>query len=186
MTHDDFLRHYLPAPTAADAAAGAASPAVAAAGAPAKLLTLGPALPTRGLPCPLCGHPVAPAQRPDSRCAACHSPLALPPGVGVGAAAWPGRRSAVRRDQSHVAMVHLGWPSAAEPVRWRDLSLGGLSFYIGRALAPGQRLRLIDSALEGVAEVVGCRRQGRLFAVHARLLSALPLQSTGVFISAEA
>ena len=82
--------------------------------------------------------------------------------------------------------MQVGWPSAPLPVRWRDLSLTGLSLYAPQPLAPGQRLRLSDSALEVVAQVVACRPQGRLHVVHARLLTALLLQTTGVFVSAQA
>ncbi len=146
--------------------------------------------------CPLCAQPFAGALRPDSRCTQCHSPLASLPGPGLQGQELPAhelpthhlpaRRGAVRRDQSHVALVHVGWPSPALPVRWRDLSLTGLSFYAPQPLPVGQRLRLIDSALEGVVEVVGCRAQGRVFTVHARLLTALLMQATGVFVSAQA
>ncbi len=143
------------------------------------------------LRCPLCTQPFAGSLRPDSRCTQCHSPLASLPGSGLQgqelpAHDQPARRGAVRRDQSHVALVHVGWPSPALPVRWRDLSLTGLSFYAPQPLAVGQRLRLIDSALEGVVEVVGCRAQGRVFTVHARLLTALLMQATGVFVSTQA
>jgi hypothetical protein len=136
--------------------------------------------------CALCGQLFSGLLRPDSRCANCHSPLAALPGPGEQGHELLGRRGAVRRDQSHVALVHLGWPSAALPVRWRDLSLTGLSFYAPQPIVSGQRLRLIDSAIEGVVEVVGCRAQGRVFTVHARLLTALLLQATGVFVSAQA
>lgn len=141
--------------------------------------------------CPLCAHQLGRPLRPDSRCTQCHSPLASLPGPGLQghelpAHHLPARRGAVRRDQGHVATVHVGWPSPALPVRWRDLSLTGLSFYAPQPLPIGQRLRLIDSALEGVVEVVGCRAQGRVFTVHARLLTALLLQATGVFVSAQA
>ena len=136
--------------------------------------------------CPLCAHPVARSDRPDSRCPHCQSPLAqLPEPTHAGQELF-GRRGAVRRHQDHVAQVHLGWPSPALPVRWRDLSLSGLSFYAARPVAVGQRLRLIDSALEGVIEVVHCRAQGRVHTVHARWLSGLLLQTTGVFVSARA
>lgn len=145
---------------------------------------LGLALPDQR--CALCQHPVLASPRADDRCPACHSPLAALPGPEASAPGLVGRRSAVRRDQSHVALLHVGWPSTPLPVRWRDLSLTGLSLYAPQALAAGQRLRLVDSALEGVAEVVGCRPQGRLHVVHARLLTALLLQSTGVFVSARA
>ena len=83
-------------------------------------------------------------------------------------------------------MVHVGWPAVAQPVRWRDLSLTGLSLYIVQALPVGTRLRLVDPALEVVVEVVGCRAQGRLHVVHSQLLTALLLQSTGVFMSTQA
>ena len=138
--------------------------------------------------CPLCRHPVVLSQRPDARCPACHSPLALLPEAD--SLVHPGqsgsRRAAVRRDQSHVALMHLGWPSPPLPVRWRDLSLTGLSLFAPQPLTPGQRLRLSDNVLEVVAEVVGCRPQGRLHVVHARLLTAVLLQATGVFVSAQA
>lgn len=136
--------------------------------------------------CPLCEHPVRAAHAPDARCPACQSPLALLPGPGAGAPDLPGRRGAVRRDQSHVALLHVGWPSPPVPVRWRDLSVTGLSLYVPRAMDKGQRLRVIDSALDAVAEVVGCRPQGRLYVVHARLLTLRLLQTTGVFVSARA
>ena len=136
--------------------------------------------------CALCQHPVVLTAQADARCPACHSPLAALPGHDHATHGMPGRRAAVRRDQSHVALMHIGWPSPPLPVRWRDLSLTGLSFYTTLALPPGQRLRLIDSALDGVAEVVRSRPQGRVQVVHARLLTALLLQATGVFVSATA
>lgn len=134
--------------------------------------------------CPLCRQASASPLRADSRCGNCHSPLATLAGAAPHGHELLGRRGAVRRNQNHVALVHVGWPSPTLPVRWRDLSLTGLSFYAPCSLPAGQRLRLIDSALEGVVEVVGCRAQGRVFTVHARLLTALLLQSTGVFVSA--
>lgn len=139
-----------------------------------------------GPTCPLCQQPVSGRIQPDSRCPACHSPLARLPGTSPQGHELLGRRGAVRRDQSHVALVHVGWPSPALPVRWRDLSLTGMSFYAPQPVLAGQRLRLIDSALEGVVQVVGCRAQGRVFTVHARLLTALLLRATGVFVSAQA
>ena len=136
--------------------------------------------------CPLCGHASSMAPRPDSRCTRCQAPLAALPEPGRQGHELLGRRDAVRRDQSHVAMLHIGWPSHPLPVRWRDLSLTGLSFYAPAPLAAGQRIHLIDSALEAVAQVVDSRPQGRVYTVHARLLSALLLQATGVFVAAQA
>ncbi len=137
--------------------------------------------------CPLCHHPVLACTRRDARCPACHSPLApLPDPGGQDPVGWGSRRGATRRDQSHVALLQVGWPSTPLAVRWRDLSLTGLSLYVPQPLPAGQRLRVLDSALELVAEVVGCRPQGRLQVVHARLLTALLLQATGVFVSTRA
>jgi hypothetical protein len=136
--------------------------------------------------CALCQHPVVLTAQPDARCPACHSPLGALPGHAGAAHGLLGRRGAVRRDQSHVALIHVGWPSPALAVRWRDLSLTGLSLYVPQPVPAGQRLRLIDSAIDGVAEVVRCRPQGRVQVLHARLLTAQLLQATGVFISTTA
>ena len=136
--------------------------------------------------CPLCQHPTGWLLRPDSRCAQCQSPLAALPGPGQQGQEGLGRRGAVRRDQGHVLLMQVGWPAATQAVRWRDLSLTGLSLFVPQPLAAGTRLRLIDPALEAVAEVVRCRAQGRVQVVHAQLLTALLLQSTGVFMSTTA
>lgn len=136
--------------------------------------------------CALCGHAAMPDPRPDARCLRCNAPLAALPLPGSPGHELLGRRGAIRRAQGHVAMLRIGWPSPELPVRWRDLSLTGLSVFTPRPIAPGQRIHISDQALEAVAEVVACRPQGRLFTVHARLVTALLLQSTGVFMSAEA
>lgn len=143
--------------------------------------------PLPGRPCPLCGLPGPHHPRPDSRCTRCHAPLAALPVPGSQAHELLGRRGAVRRDRQHVASLQVGWPGQPVPVRWRDLSLTGLSLYTPRTLAPGQRVHLIDAALEAVAEVVDCRRaQGPWHLMHGRLVSAMLLQPTGVFVSAQA
>jgi hypothetical protein len=136
--------------------------------------------------CALCQHPVVLTAQADARCPACHSPLGALPGHDSAAFDLLGRRGAVRRDQSHVALIHVGWPSSPVAVRWRDLSLTGLSLYVPFPVPAGARLRLIDSAIDGVAEVVRCRPQGRVQVLHARLLTAQLLQATGVFISTTA
>ena len=141
--------------------------------------------------CALCGAAGPAARRQDSRCARCSSPLApalLPSQLGADRveAGALGRRGALRRDQSHAALVQTDWPAPPEPMRWLDLSLTGLSFVCHREMAPRQTLRVIDEALEAVAEVVACRREGPLYLIHARLLTVLFLRSSGVFVSASA
>lgn len=140
-----------------------------------------------GRPCPLCALPGPHHPRPDSRCTRCHAPLAALPVPGTQAHELLGRRGAVRRDRQHVASLQVGWPGQPVPVRWRDLSLTGLSLYTPSALQPGQRVHLIDGALEAVAEVVNSQRaQGAWHLMHGRMVSAMLLQPTGVFISAQA
>ena len=134
--------------------------------------------------CALCGHPGVVARHPDSRCSRCGSPLAaaLVPGEAEGS----GRRAAVRRDRRHAALVQVGWPAPLEPIRWHDLSLSGLSFVGNAPIAPGTAVRVFDEALEAVAEVVACERDGNLHLVRARVLTVLFLRSRGVFVSASA
>ncbi|MDT7836405.1 DnaJ domain-containing protein [Aquabacterium sp. OR-4] len=140
-----------------------------------------------GRPCPLCSLAGSVQPRPDSRCSRCHAPLAALPVPGSQAHELLGRRGAVRRDRHHVASLQVGWPGQPVAVRWRDLSLTGLSLYTPAALAVGQRVHLIDGALEAVAEVVESHRaQGPWHLMHGRLISAMLLQATGVFVSAQA
>lgn len=141
------------------------------------------ALPTRQW-CALCGHQALAARHQDSRCPRCGAPLA--PALAGGDAAASGRRAAVRRDRRHAALVQVGWPAPLEPMRWHDLSLSGLSFVGNSPIAPGAAVRVIDDALEAVAEVVSCERDGSLFRVRARVLTVLFLRSRGVFVSASA
>lgn len=151
------------------------------------MASLAPGPAQAGRPCPLCALPGPHHPRPDSRCTRCHAPLAALPVPGSQAHELLGRRGAVRRDRQHVASLQVGWPGQPVPVRWRDLSLTGLSLYTPAALTPGQRVHLIDGALEAVAEVVDSHRaQGPWHLMHGRLISAMLLQPTGVFVSARA
>lgn len=136
--------------------------------------------------CLLCGSTGPPAVRADSCCATCGSPLASPPEPDRRAPEPYGRRSALRRWRDHVASLQLGWPSTPFPVRWRDLSLTGLSVLAERPVPPGRTIRVSDAGIDLLAEVVDCRPIGRLHTVHARLLRARFLQTSGVFVSARA
>ncbi len=175
--------HGVPTVTTPSSAGGSVAKMTRAAPAPAAPVAARRIAPAY---CPLCGHAATGVLRVDSRCTRCEAPLAPLPETGRAGHELFGRRDAVRRDQSHVATLRVGFPATPVPVRWRDLSLSGLSLYATTPLAPGTRIHVIDSALETVAEVVRSRPQGQLHVVHARLLSALLLQATGVFVSAQA
>ncbi|MGH8075734.1 MAG: J domain-containing protein [Lysobacter sp.] len=136
--------------------------------------------------CPIC-RAALPAQiRPDTRCARCDAPLAAPPRWDVAANVLFGRRGSARRDRSQLATMSIGWPAVHQPVRWRDISLTGLSVHTQHALPPLQMVRIVCPALDVVAQVVSCRRSGKSFTVHARLVSVIFTQTTGVFVSEKA
>ena len=125
--------------------------------------------------CPLCQHPVVLTARPDARCPACHSPLAALPGPEASALDLLGRRGAVRRDQSHVALLHVGWPSQAMAVRWRDLSLTGLSLYTPVPIAPVGPIAAIASPAGASMKEIVRQAQAEL----ERGLIAAAIEETG-------
>jgi hypothetical protein len=136
--------------------------------------------------CLLCGCGGPPQVLPDSSCAGCGSPLAEPPLLAQAAADARGRRSVLRRARDHLASMHIGWPSPAYAVRWRDLSLAGLSIVAERAVDIGVVIRVSDAGVDALAQVVECRHQGPLRSIHARLLRVRFIQSNGVFFSVKA
>jgi hypothetical protein len=136
--------------------------------------------------CPVCRFPLPQPIHLDTRCIHCDAPLASLPANDAAAHELFGRRGSVRRDRTQVATMFVGWPSTRMPVRWRDLSLTGLSVYSAQPVAVGQTVRVVDSALDVVARVVSCRASGRAWSVHGRLLTAIFTQTAGVFVSAKA
>ena len=120
--------------------------------------------------CLLCGSGSPPEVSPDSSCANCGSPLAEPPLLERTAPEAPGRRMALRRGRDHLATMQVGWPSPAFAVRWRDLSLSGLSIIAERTVDIGVVIRVSDPGVDALAQVVECRHQGALRSIHARLL----------------
>jgi hypothetical protein len=139
-----------------------------------------------GAACPVCRSPLPAQIHLDTRCIHCDAPLAALPANDVAAHELFGRRASVRRDRTQVATMFVGWPATRMPVRWRDLSLTGLSVYCAQPIAVHQTVRVVDAALEVVATVVSCRASGQAWTVHGRLLTALFTQTAGVFVSAKA
>ena len=134
--------------------------------------------------CLLCHSGGPPQVLPDSVCATCGSPLAAPPATDNRTSEMLGRRGALRRGRDHVALVYVGWPSLPTPVRWRDLSLTGLSVLSEMPMEVDQMIRVSDNGVNVLAQVVDCRPLDRLHTVHARLLRARFVQTSGVFLSA--
>lgn len=136
--------------------------------------------------CLLCGSGGPPQVLPDSCCASCGSPLAQPPLIDQATPEALGRRAALRRERDHLANMQVGWPSADYAVRWRDLSLTGLSIMAERSVDIGVVIRITDGGVDALAQVVECRHQGALRSIHARLLRVRFVQTSGVFFSAKA
>lgn len=160
----------------------AAKPAEAAAPPPAER----PAHQARAGGCPLCRAELPARIEPATRCTTCGSPLAPAPQTAPGGPETGDRRATLRRDKSHAATLHVGWPSPGVAVRWRDLSLTGLSVYAPEPVALRQPIRVADLALEAVGLVVSCRSSGRVYSVHAKIVTLIFLQSAGTFVSARA
>lgn len=136
--------------------------------------------------CLLCGSGGPPQVLHDSCCASCGSPLAQPPLIDQATPEALGRRAALRRERDHLANLQVGWPSPDYAVRWRDLSLSGLSIMAERAVDIGVVIRVTDGGVDALAQVVECRHQGALRSIHARLLRVRFVQTSGVFCSVKA
>ena len=136
--------------------------------------------------CPVCHTPLPARIDLDTRCLHCDAPLASLPANDAAARELFGRRGSARRDRTQVATMLVGWPATRMAVRWRDLSLTGLSVYSAHPVGAQQVVRVVDDALDCVARVVSCRPSGQAWTVHARLLTALFTQTSGVFVSARA
>ena len=136
--------------------------------------------------CLLCGCGGPPRVLPDSCCATCGSPLSEPPTVNEQIQDMEGRRGAPRRGRDHLAVLRIGWPSSSMPVRWRDLSMTGLSLLAERMIDIDEVIRVTDSGIDALAQVVECRHHGRLHSVHALLLRVRYLQTSGMFVSTKA
>ena len=97
---------------------------------------------------------------------------------------------AIAREQriwrDHLATMQVGWPSPEFAVRWRDLSLCGLSVIAERAVDIDVVIRIRDAGVDALAQVIECRHQGSLRSIHARLLRVRFVQTNGVFFSVKA
>jgi hypothetical protein len=135
--------------------------------------------------CPFCRQPVAAKQAPNACCSLCRAPLTPVRSPSVATAAGD-RRTMPRVNKSDWALLHVDARSEGIDVRLRDLSLGGISFYSGVELPLHQRIRVVGTVLDVVADVVSCRRAGSVFTLHAGLVTARFRDRIGVFVSTSA
>jgi hypothetical protein len=132
--------------------------------------------------CPMCGH----AGSGASACDTCGAPLTPPPCLDEPSEAFAGRRGSPRVDRVETAV----WQPAPQQgggapmqVRMQDISFTGLSLDAMLAVPEGQIARLRAPNIDCVVEVVGCRREGSAWRVHARLLTMRLLKRAGAFVS---
>lgn len=136
--------------------------------------------------CPMCRAALPAAIRADTRCGRCLGPLADPPTPSARNRELFGRRDSPRRAKDDAAVVYPGWRAPAIGARLRDLSLTGISVHVGVAIPVDRAIRIVDPVIDAVAVVVSCRPAGKVYAIHARLLTAQFQQRSGVFVSATA
>lgn len=135
--------------------------------------------------CAMCGHPASGA----SACDACGAPLTPPPRLDDPTEAFAGRRASPRVDRVETVVWQPSpQQGGGEPVmqlRMQDISFTGLSLEAPLPVAEGQIARVRAPNIDCVVEVVGCRREGGSWRIHARLLTMRLLRRAGAFVSTE-
>lgn len=135
--------------------------------------------------CPLCKMAAPTVIGSSTRCTRCRAPLA-PVSHASDKQRVVERRSMPRVSKSDWALLYVDWPSDVIDVRMRDLSLDGISVYSGAEQPLDQTIRVAGAAFDVVATIVSCRRVGKVFTLHARLVTALFTAPTGGFVSTTA
>lgn len=135
--------------------------------------------------CPLCKMAAPTVINASTRCTRCRAPLA-PVSHASDKQRVIERRSMPRVSKTDWALLYVDWPSEVIDVRMRDLSLDGISVYSGAEQPLHQTIRVAGAAFDVVATIVSCRRVGKVFTLHARLVTALFTAPTGGFVSTTA
>jgi hypothetical protein len=116
-----------------------------------------------------------------TRCVRCHAPLTRAPSAGHPLN--KERRGMMRVSKSDWALMHAAWNTDGIDVRMRDLSLDGISVYVGAPLPVHRRVRIVGAPFDVVADIVSCRRVGNVYTLHAQLVTAIFAHDTGGFVS---
>jgi hypothetical protein len=120
----------------------------------------------------------------DARCHHCEAPIAPPIAVARGSHRdLIGRRRSHRIARNSVVALFTSWGAPAESGRLQDISLHGLRVLVTRRIPEGRQIRVSDSSMDAVAEVVACVRDGRHWTVHARVTHVALTRRTGAFVS---
>ena len=134
--------------------------------------------------CPFCRRGLPATVQVDSRCSGCDSPLFRRPNQDRGELL--GRRGSPRNARPMAATLRLPGTPGDHVARLRDLSLSGLCVESPVPAPERSAMRIVTAGFDGVAVVVGCRRQGSGWLLHGELLTLQLLRSQAVFVSAKA
>jgi hypothetical protein len=143
-----------------------------------------PAPPAGARGCPFCGAANAPTEQACQRCTA---PLARFQRAAPGVAGTGGveRRRLPRVSRADWGTMKLQWQGDTIDIRLRNLSLDGVSFYSGAALAAGGRVRVTAAAFDAVVDVIRCERSGAIFVVQGAFVT-VRFVAKGGFVHATA
>ncbi len=122
------------------------------------------------LTCPFCTRDT----RRGLRCRHCRAPLAAVSAPAPRRSTSGGeRRRLPRVSRADWVRLYRTPQGPGLSVRLRNLSFAGVGFFVGTALRPGQRMRLVGEAFDVVIDVLSCRAEGAVFGIRARIVTAL-------------
>lgn len=122
------------------------------------------------LTCPFCTRDT----RRGLRCRHCRAPLAAVSAPAPRRSTSGGeRRRLPRVSRADWVRLYRTPQGPGLSVRLRNLSFAGVGFFVGTALRPGQRMRLVGEAFDVVIDVLSCQAEGAVFGIRARIVTAL-------------
>lgn len=167
----------------ADAAAARTGAGAAARSAPPRQ---DPAAWRRACCCPMCRQALPAELRTDTRCSRCDAPLHPAPHPAATGRELFGRRATPRRTRGDDAALIVDWRGPGIGARLIDLSLGGAGLAAAVPVPTGTAVRVVTGALDAVAHVVACHRLQEHWRLRLQWLTARPLGTRGVYVSAVA
>jgi hypothetical protein len=136
--------------------------------------------------CPMCRQALPAELRGDTRCGRCDAPLSPSPHPTATGRELFGRRATPRRTRGDDAALIVDWRRPGIGARLIDLSLGGAGLAAAVPVPAGTAVRVVTGALDAVAHVVACHRLQEHWRLRLQWLTARPLGTRGVYVSAVA
>ena len=134
--------------------------------------------------CVFCKTPISGPVRADSRCSRCNSPLVhgRRPEAAPGRELF-GRRAVPRQLKDEPITFCTHWPHQGTAARLLDLSPVGVRFVTGVAVELDRLVKINGTSMDGVARVVALRSMGKLYSIHADLITVMFPARSGVFVA---